>query len=126
MVRIICRAPIRRSAFLLAFATRICTNESRWEERGDYNLCIGCVPDEVSNSVCSLQDFPFWNRMIHLFQTAPSAFSLPITYIVTRRYFIIGANGLSIILLAFGILILLGNRFVLLVNNAIPMDDHSL
>ena len=106
-------------AFLLAFATRSCTNETRWEEKGDYNLCIGCTLDEVSNSVCILNEFCSWIERC-LFQTASPAFSLPISYIVTRRYFIVGANGLSIILLAFGILILLGNRFVCFENKDFP------
>ena len=36
--------------FLIAYATRLCTNESKWEEKGDYGLCIGCS-GELSNSV---------------------------------------------------------------------------
>lgn len=27
-----------------AYATRLCTNESQWEERTNYELCIGCSP----------------------------------------------------------------------------------
>ncbi|CAF1041975.1 unnamed protein product [Rotaria sordida] len=77
--------------FLIAYATRLCTNQSRWEDKSHYGLCIGCSPDELSNS------------------SRTNTFSLPEAYIVTRRYFIVCANGLSIILLACGILILLGN-----------------
>ncbi|CAF1649929.1 unnamed protein product, partial [Didymodactylos carnosus] len=25
-----------------AYATRLCTNDSKWEERAHYELCIGC------------------------------------------------------------------------------------
>ena len=25
-----------------AYAARLCTNESQWEERAHYELCIGC------------------------------------------------------------------------------------
>lgn len=34
-----------------AFATRLCTNNSQWENKGDYSLCMGCSPADVSNSV---------------------------------------------------------------------------
>ena len=59
-----------------------------------------------------------------LFQTTTQAFSLPMSYIVTRRYFVVGANCLSMILLAFGILILLGNRFV--TRNFILFGRYSI
>ena len=48
----------------------------------------------------------------YTFQNVTNAFSLPPTYVIIRRYFVVCANGLSIVLLACGILILLGNRFV--------------
>ncbi len=35
-----------------AYASRLCTNESQWEERGHYELCIGCSPIDPSNSAC--------------------------------------------------------------------------
>lgn len=44
-------------------------------------------------------------------ETSGQSFSLPDAYIVTRRYFVVCADGLSIVLLACGILILLGNRY---------------
>lgn len=47
-------------------------------------------------------------------------FSLPETYIRTRRYFILGANGLSIAFLVLGMVILLGNRYVHM--DSISMD----
>lgn len=36
---------------ILAYAARFCTNESRWEERGEYGLCIGCPTQNISISV---------------------------------------------------------------------------
>jgi hypothetical protein len=27
-----------------AYASRLCTNKSQWEERSHYQLCIGCSP----------------------------------------------------------------------------------
>ncbi|CAF3345037.1 unnamed protein product [Rotaria socialis] len=86
-----CPSNIFPNASIDAYATRLCTNQSRWEERANYGLCIGCSPADLSNS------------------SGTNAFSLPTAYIVTRRYFVVCANGLSIVLLAFGILILLGN-----------------
>ncbi|CAF1315023.1 unnamed protein product [Adineta steineri] len=74
-----------------AYATRLCTNESRWQDKGHYSLCMGCSPSELSNS------------------STTGPFSLPPAYVVIRRYFVVCANGLSIVLLACGILILLGN-----------------
>ena len=44
-------------SFYLAYALRLCTNESVWEEKGDYSLCIGCSSDEIHNSVCIENDF---------------------------------------------------------------------
>ncbi|CAF4123352.1 unnamed protein product [Rotaria sp. Silwood2] len=73
------------------YATRLCTNQSRWEDKAHYSLCMGCSPAELFNS------------------SRANAFSLPAAYIVTRRYFVVCANGLSMVLLACGILILLGN-----------------
>lgn len=44
------------------------------------------------------------------FQNSTELLSLPDTYVSIRRYFVIVANCLSIVLLALGILILLTNR----------------
>jgi hypothetical protein len=43
--------------FYLAYALRLCTNESVWEEKADYSLCIGCSSDEIPNSVCIKKNF---------------------------------------------------------------------
>ncbi|CAF0872376.1 unnamed protein product [Adineta ricciae] len=89
--KIPCPSSVFPNASSDAYATRLCTNESRWEEKSYYGFCIGCSPAELTNS------------------NATNAFSLPPTYVIIRRYFVVCANGLSIVLLACGILILLGN-----------------
>ncbi|CAF0800724.1 unnamed protein product [Adineta ricciae] len=71
-----------------AYASRLCTNKSRWEARSNYELCIGCSPENVNIT---------------------DEFGIPLDYIIARKYFIISANIISVILLAVGIIILLGN-----------------
>ena len=34
-----------------AYATRLCTNESQWEERSHYELCIGCSTADSADTV---------------------------------------------------------------------------
>jgi hypothetical protein len=34
-----------------AYASRLCTNNSQWEERSHYELCIGCSPNDPSDVV---------------------------------------------------------------------------
>ena len=51
-------------------------------------------------------------KIIQVFQNNSDAFSIPSNYVNARRYFIICANAISIVLLAIGIAILLGNRSV--------------
>ncbi len=36
---------------LIAYASRLCTDKSRWETRSHYELCIGCSPDDALDSV---------------------------------------------------------------------------
>lgn len=103
---------LSRSLFS-AFATRLCTNESKWENKSNYALCIGCSSVNRANSVKTARKI-FAERKNFLFQSFNTEFSLPNGYILARRYFVVCANGISVVLLAFGILILLGNRFSLL------------
>ncbi|CAF3729645.1 unnamed protein product [Rotaria sordida] len=87
-----CPAYIFPDASSNTYASLLCTNESRWEERSHYELCIGC------SSVDSLD------------LNTTDIFLIPLNFLIIRKYFIICANGLSIILLTIGIFILLGNR----------------
>lgn len=57
-----------------AFASRLCTNQSQWEERSHYELCIGCRPNDTFYSVIivtlnkySLIDFSFPCRIIQIY-----------------------------------------------------------
>ncbi|UJR28308.1 hypothetical protein I4U23_009553 [Adineta vaga] len=86
--RIQCPKYIFPDASSDAYASRLCTNQSQWEPRSNYELCIGCSQINVN-----LND----------------TFVISPNYIIIRKYFILFANILSIILLALGILILLGN-----------------
>ncbi|CAF3965248.1 unnamed protein product [Rotaria sp. Silwood2] len=81
-----------------AYASLLCKNESQWEGRSHYELCIGC------SSVNSLN----LNRT--------DIFLIPLSFLITRKYFIICMDSLSILLLTIGIVILLGNRNILHVN----------
>ncbi|CAF0752214.1 unnamed protein product [Adineta steineri] len=84
-----CSTHIFPHASPYAYASRLCTNKSRWDTRSNYELCIGCSSDGYSN--------------------VTETFSIPPNYIIARKYFIVCANILSIILLIIGIFILLGN-----------------
>lgn len=57
----------------LAYATRLCTNASLWEERSHYELCIGCSPTDGSVTVSSRPSMLVshstlleWNRRFRL------------------------------------------------------------
>ncbi|CAF0817501.1 unnamed protein product [Rotaria sp. Silwood1] len=86
-----CPAHIFPDASSNAYASLLCTNESRWEERSHYELCIGCSSvDQLNLNITDI-------------------FLIPSKFLITRKYFIICANSLSIIFLTIGIFILLGN-----------------
>ncbi|CAF1257690.1 unnamed protein product [Rotaria magnacalcarata] len=73
------------------YASLLCKNESRWEEKSHYELCIGCTTiDPLDGNKTDL-------------------FLIPSSFLITRKYFMTCANGLSVIFLIIGIFILLGN-----------------